>query len=153
MYIIESKQKSLERKAAMFEMSQNGYTYAQIGKHFGISAVRVGELVRAYKRKPRHPQTALDIELTSRTANCLRRNNFHTKQEVLDAWEAGYDFTEITNLGRKSLDEVLEWIGKPREKPYSPNWDDAPPDATWVSFDSQGNTYWFTERPTINKRP
>jgi hypothetical protein len=153
MKALEIKQKSLARREAMAEMYQNGFTYGQIGAHFGITAQRVGELVRSHLRPSRYPQTPLQAELSTRAANALRSYDFHTKEEVLNAFNAGYDFAEIPNLGRKSLDEILEWIDNARVKPYAPNWDDAPPDATWACFDSQGNTYWFTEKPKMNKRP
>jgi transposase len=153
MKAIEIKQKSLERKAAMLKMSQNGLTYAQIGTHFGIGAQRVGELIRSYTRKSLYPKSPLQAELSTRTANALRSEDFKTKQEVLNAWEAGYDFTAISNLGRNSLEEIREWLGYPKDEEYTPNWDDAPPEATWASFDSQGNVHWYIEKPKINKRP
>ena len=47
-----------------------------------------------------------DMDLSVRSYNCLKRANIHTVEDLLKKTED--DMLKVRNLGRKSLDEVIQ---------------------------------------------
>ena len=48
----------------------------------------------------------VDLELSVRSHNCLKRAGINTVEELVQRSEA--DMMKVRNLGRKSLDEVVQ---------------------------------------------
>jgi DNA-directed RNA polymerase alpha subunit len=57
--------------------------------------------------------------LSIRARNCLSRNDFVTKEQILRAYEDG-SIKTVRNLGKKIYNEILVWLGETPRKvcPY-----------------------------------
>ena len=132
------------RRARALAMHRAGQTYRTIGVAMGVSASRVGQLVRlalrdeAYVPPPPPPPrrkiaatTKLDdLPWTVRTYNVLRNCCFETVGDLLRADRAAFrsEMLRVPNCNRKSWDEierVLDMIETDERLAAEPEFDDA----------------------------
>lgn len=106
----------------------DGYTLREIGPKFGLSAARVGQIIKRIERRIQrepilkmqkiqeeklhqemlnNPDIPLDLcELSVRTINCLRNEGIKTLKEVY--LKPDFQLLRISNFGRVCLKEVRD---------------------------------------------
>jgi len=87
-----------------------GYTYREIAQHYGVTPQAVSLLLSRNHRNMKaiggKPQLAA---LSSRATNALRRLGIETREEAI-AVQALSKLACTRNCGRKTLDEIEEWL-------------------------------------------
>jgi transposase-like protein len=87
-----------------------GYTYREIAQHYGVTPQAVSLLLSRNRRNMKSiggkPQLAT---LSSRATNALRRLGIETREEAI-AVQALSKLANTRNCGRKTLDEIEEWL-------------------------------------------
>jgi len=96
-----------ERKAIIFILWILGFKYAEIGKILNLNYMTISDLIKTYP-------LLLDKwwKLSQRTLNCLKANNYRSREEIRIAiLNSKFKMENMKNFGIKSYNEVLEWIG------------------------------------------
>lgn len=90
-------------------MRKNGHTYAEIGKHFGVTAGRAKGLVDKYKEESKK-EAELDYyaEFPPVARNFFYRCGFVSKAEILEKLSEGIVVREI---GAKNLEGMEKALG------------------------------------------
>ena len=108
--------KEKDRYTQALDLRINGLTFAEIGKHFGVSTSRASQMVATAERRLRQVEDEFS-PLHSRIRNALFLEGYRTKEAVLEGIKSGKispyvtNNTCIPNYGIKAHKEVLEWLG------------------------------------------
>lgn len=97
--IVSLAAKILEEHVAMF------VDLSEIGKNTGILKQPIED-----KRKQILEMSIEDMDLSVRSYNCLKRANIHTVEDLANLTYE--DLIKVRNLGKKSLDEIVEKLIK-----------------------------------------
>jgi transcriptional regulator with XRE-family HTH domain len=113
---MEEKSKRNMDIVAMFSC---GMRKSEIARRVGISVGRVSQILKSEARKAA-PKDIEDIysALGCRAGNTLKSAGYYTREDILKAMADGTFFpNRIKNLGKKTLDDVMRWVGiEPKKK-------------------------------------
>jgi DNA-directed RNA polymerase alpha subunit len=106
-----------ERQLKALELREKGFTFAAIGKELNVGVEGARGLVTKAKRILNSSPNDWP-ELSVRTQNVLKVEGLHTKEQIVDAIKTGkltpkkrgYFLGDIPNYGKKSHQEVCDWL-------------------------------------------
>ena len=67
-------------------------------------------LAPVVSRKPSWARRVNGVSLSNRTVTCLLKAGFNSRLQLRKAWERGYEFRKLPNMGKKCTAELREWL-------------------------------------------
>lgn len=90
-----------------------GYSYREIARQYHVTPQAVSLMLSRHRRQMGALRGAIELShLSARAVNALGRHGISTREEAIRL--AALDLLKSArNCGRKTLDEISEWIGQP----------------------------------------
>ena len=102
-----------ERNQQIATLRQEGRTYSEIAKIFGISLERVAQICRHEEREERFRQNYPElIKLSTRTQRAVLGMRIHNRSEMKDWLEKhkNLGLRELPDVGAKRAAEIEKWM-------------------------------------------
>ena len=99
-----------ERNEKIFNMRENGYTIAEISKHFNISKSRTQQILCRIKRLEKCKNSDF-VELPRRVRNALGYSGIFTKEQLVNLLESEVGAKIYYGIGKKGVEQLQNFVG------------------------------------------